>query len=370
MSLNQYKKKKIAFVIGALTPGGAERVISTLSNGLIDDFDVTIITFKKSKPFYRLDERIQVISCFDKIDKPTSFLGSLKLNYSILKRVSKITKEEKIDLLIGFITQANIKAVLAAKFNRIPCLISERNDPLKNDIPKFWVVLRKYIYPKANCLIVQTEKVKQVYESMIKVKEMVVLPNPISTELSKHKEDYSRNRENIILSVGTFNNDKRQERIISAFHELQLNNWKLLLIGEGPNESKLKTLIKELNISDKVEMLPKIRNVHDYYNKASIFAFSSKAEGFPNVLLEAMHFGLPSLSTNCNYGPSELITNGENGFLAPVNDQAIFVDYLQKLVESKELRLSFSKESMKTTEKFLDTYVTSSWRNLILKHLS
>ena len=83
-----------------------------------------------------------------------------------------------------------------------------------------------------------------------------------------------------------------------------------------------------------------------------------------------MHFGLPSLSTDCNYGPSELITNGENGFLAPVNDQEIFVDYLQKLVESEELRLSFSKESQKTTEKFLDIHVTSSWRNLIVKHLS
>merc|ERR1712000_457968 len=115
-------------------------------------------------------------------------------------------------------------------------------------------------------------KVKQVYERMIKAKEMVVLPNPISTELSELREDYSTNREKIILSVGTFNNDKRQERIISAFHELQLNNWKLILLGEGPNESKLKALIKELNISDKVKTLPKIRNVYDYYNKASIFA--------------------------------------------------------------------------------------------------
>ena len=364
------KKKHIAFVIGALSPGGAERVITNLSNSLVKDFKVTIITFIESDPFYTLNDSVNVVSCFKELKNPKSFLGSLKLNYSILNRVSKITKEEKIDLLIGFITQANIKAVLAAKFNGIPCLISERNDPLKNDIPKFWVILRKYIYPKANCLIVQTEKVKQVYERMIKAKEMVVLPNPISTELSKLREDYSTNREKIILSVGTFNNDKRQERIISAFHELQLNNWKLLLIGEGPNESKLKALIKELNISDKVKTLPKIRNVYDYYNKASIFAFASKAEGFPNVLLEAMHFGLPSLSTDCNYGPSELITNGENGLLAPVNDQTIFVDYLQKLVESEELRLSFSKESMKTTEKFLDTHVTSSWRNLILKHLS
>ncbi|APY07145.1 hypothetical protein BWZ20_01980 [Winogradskyella sp. J14-2] len=364
------KKKHIAFVIGALSPGGAERVITNLSNNLIEDFKVTIITFIESDPFYALNDSVNVISCFKELTNPKSFLGSLKLNYAILKKVSKITKQEKVDLLIGFITQANIKAVLAAKLNRIPCLISERNDPLKNDIPRFWVILRKYIYPKADCLIVQTEKVKQVYERLIKKTEMEVLPNPISTELSKLRKEYSADRENIILSVGTFNNDKRQERIIDAFYKLQLSNWQLLLIGEGPNESKLKALIKELNLEDKVTMLPKIKNVHDYYNKASIFAFASKAEGFPNVLLEAMHFGLPSLSTDCNYGPSELITNGENGFLAPVDDQDAFVDYLEKLVDNKALRLSFSKESKKTTENFLDTHVTSSWRDLISKHLS
>ncbi|MFK7833395.1 MAG: glycosyltransferase family 4 protein [Winogradskyella sp.] len=363
------KKKKIAFVIGGLTPGGAERVITNLSNSLLEDFDVTIITFIESDPFYTLHESVKVISCFKELRRSTSIIDSLKLNYIILKKVSEITKQEKIDLLIGFITQANVKAVLAAKMNKIPCLISERNDPLKSDIPKLWVILRKYIYPKANCLIVQTEKVKQLYGSMIKTKEMVVLPNPISTEFSQLRKPYTTNRENIILSVGTFNDDKRQERIIQAFNELQLDDWELLLVGDGPNKSKLEKLIKELKLSHKVKLISKVKNVQDYYNKASIFAFSSKAEGFPNVLLEAMHFGLPSISTDCNYGPSELINDGENGFLVPVDDQDIFVEKLGELVKSDELQMSFSNKSKETTKNFLDTYVSSSWKNLILRHL-
>ena len=363
-------KKKIAFVIGALAPGGAERVITNLSNSLIGDFDVTIITFIESEPFYTLNNSVKVISCFKELPRPKSFIDSLKLNYSILKKTSEITKREKVDLLIGFITQANIKAVLAAKLNKIPCLISERNDPLKSDIPKLWVTLRKYIYPKADCLIVQTEKVKQVYERMIKTKEMVVLPNPISSELSQLSEAYTTDRENIILSVGTFNDDKRQERIIYAFNELQLSNWKLILLGEGPNRSKLEALIKELKLSDKVQLISKVKNVHDYYNKASVFAFSSKAEGFPNVLLEAMDFGLPSISTDCNYGPSELIVDGENGFLVPVDDHPMFVKKLGELVNDKDLQMSFSIKSKEATKNFLDTNVSSSWKNLILRHLA
>ncbi|MBU2928370.1 glycosyltransferase family 4 protein [Winogradskyella psychrotolerans] len=363
-------KKKIAFVIGGLTPGGAERVITNLSNSLSEDFDVTIITFIETAPFYKLNNSVKVISCFKELPRPKSFIDSLKLNYNILKKVSKIAKLEKIDLLIGFITQANIKAVLAAKLNRIPCLISERNDPLKSDIPRFWVILRKFIYPKANCLIVQTEKVKQVYNQMLKSKEIVVLPNPISTELSQLRRAYSTNRENIILSVGTFNDDKRQEKIIYAFHNLKLSDWKLVLIGDGPNKSKLITLIKELNLAHKVQIVSKVKNVHDYYNIAKIFAFASKAEGFPNVLLEAMHYGLPSLSTDCNYGPSELIIDGKNGFLVPVDNQAMFVEKLGELVNNEDLQMLFSIKSKETTKKFLDSYVSSSWKNLILRHLT
>ncbi|MCA0153006.1 glycosyltransferase family 4 protein [Winogradskyella vincentii] len=366
----ELRKKKIAFVIGGLTPGGAERVITNLSNSLSEDFDITIITFVHSDPFYTLNESVKVVSCFKKLSKPSSFIGSLKLNYSILKRVSSIIKQENIDLLIGFITQANIKAVIAAKLNKIPCLISERNDPLKNDIPKFWVLLRKFIYPKANCLIVQTEKVKQVYDSMIKTKEMVVLPNPISSELSQLREPYTANREKIILSVGTFNNDKRQEKIINAFNEIKSDDWELLLLGDGPNESKLRDLIETLNLSHKVQLISKVKNVQDYYNKASVFAFASKAEGFPNVLLEAMHFGLPSISTDCNYGPSELIINGINGFLVPVDNQDMFVEKLNELMRNNDIKMSFSIKSKETTEKFRDTYVTSSWKTLILRHLA
>ena len=366
----ELKKKKIAFVIGGLTPGGAERVISNLSNSLIKYFDVTIITFIESDPFYKLNDSVKVVSCFNELPKPNSFIGSLKLNYSILKRVSEITKREGINLLIGFITQANIKAVLAARLNKIPCLISERNDPLKNDIPKFWMLLRKFIYPKANCLIVQTEKVKQVYESMIKTKEMVVLPNPISSELSQLRAPYTANREKIILSVGTFNNDKRQEKIINAFNEIKSDDWQLLLLGDGPNESKLRDLIEELNLSHKVQLISKVKNVQDYYNKASVYAFASKAEGFPNVLLEAMHFGLPSISTDCNYGPSELIIDGENGFLVPVNDQDMFVKKLRELVNNDNIKKSFSVKSKESTVNYLDTYVTNSWKTLILKYLT
>ena len=362
-------KKKIAFVIGALTPGGAERVISTLSNGLIEDFEVTIITFRKSDPFYRLDERIKVVSCFDQIEKPTSVLGSLKLNYTILKRVTHIVKAEQIDLLIGFITSANIIATMAARRNRIPSLISERNDPLKKDIPKFWLFLRKRIYPKADHLIVQTEKVKAIYTEMLKSDRITVLPNPISSDLSKLRTTHPE-REKLILTVGRLNNDKRHDKLIKAVHRLKLKGWKVIIIGKGPNKTKLTNLIESLNLSDQIEILSGIKNIQYYYSKASIFVFTSKAEGFPNVLLEAMHFGLPCISTDCNYGPSDLITDGKDGFLVPVNDQEALEEKIDLLIKDKALQKIFSANAVQTTENYTSDKVTTKWKSLINAHLS
>ncbi len=362
------KKKKIAFVIGALTPGGAERVISVLSNELIEKFEVTIITFVKSDPFYPLDSRIEVVSCFNKIDKPKSLIGSLKLNYALTKKLSKIVKDQRIDLLIGFITSANVLTTIAAKLNRIPCLISERNDPLKKSIPKLWVILRKFVYPMANHLVVQTKKVKIIYETIVKPEKITILPNPISPKLSESRNS-STPREKIILSVGRLNDDKRQDKIIKAFQKLNLKEWKLLLIGDGPNKKKLITLINKSSLSHEVEILSGIKDVGKFYNKSSLFVFTSKAEGFPNVLLEAMHFGLPCISTDCNYGPSDLITNGKNGFLVPVNDQEALILKMSQLINDENLKTQFSIEARKTTENYMSKIVTTKWESLILNHI-
>ena len=113
--MNQAPRRKIAFVIASLAPGGAERVISNLSNGLINSFEVVIITFENSKPFYELDERIQVIPCLESIKQPSNFYQSLKLNSTLISRLYQIIKKEQIDIVIGFITSANILSIIASK---------------------------------------------------------------------------------------------------------------------------------------------------------------------------------------------------------------------------------------------------------------
>ena len=203
---------------------------------------------------------------------------------------------------------------------------------------------------------------------MLRHKNIVVLPNPISSDLSELRKNEIK-REKIILTVGRLNNDKRQDKLIRAIYSLNLEDWKVIIIGKGPNKKKLNNLIKNLNLSNKIEILSDIKNIHDYYLRASIFVFTSKAEGFPNALLEAMHFGLPCISTDCNYGPSDLITNGKDGFLVPVNNQDILVQKIDELIKDDDLKKSFEKNAIETSLNYTSKKVTEKWKTIINQHL-
>jgi GalNAc-alpha-(1->4)-GalNAc-alpha-(1->3)-diNAcBac-PP-undecaprenol alpha-1,4-N-acetyl-D-galactosaminyltransferase len=358
-------KKKIAFVIGSLSSGGAERVITNLSNSLIDKYDIVIITFTESTPFYPLDKRIKVLACRNSSTLPTSTFQSLKLNILLTKRIYKILKKENVNIAIGFITSANILATIAAKLYRIPCIISERNNPLVENVPKFWVVLRKYFYPMADSVVLQTKGVKKIYEKKIKPHKITILPNPISLELSKLRDD-SIEKEKIILTVGRLDKNKCQEDLIKAFNTIESKDWKVEIVGDGYKKEDLLKQINDYNLEDKIKITSKVKRIDKYYNRASIFVFTSKTEGFPNVLLEAMDYGLPCISTDCNFGPSDLIEDGKNGYLVPINNVDILKNRLEYLMNDEKLRNRISQNARKTTEQYHSGIVVNQWEKLIL----
>ena len=357
-------KQKIAFVIPSLGAGGAERVVSTLANNMVNDYEVCIITFISATPFYHLNNKIQLIHCVDEINPSANPFIALKSNYKLLRRINSIVKEEKITLLIGFLTSANVLTVLASKFNKIPSIISERVNPFVAKTPKIWQILRKITYPKANFLTVQTNEIRNFYIPSVKKERLVVLPNPISEDLTNTRKINSE-KENIILNVGRLTNQKAQDILIKAFSNSDNQNWKLIIIGEGPKRNEYEAFIKKLNLSDKVIIKGKTKNISEYYNSAKIFAFTSIYEGFPNALIEAMHFGLPCISTDCPSGPSELIKDGINGYLIPMNNEEVLSLKLNDLMKSENARLTFGNNAVKSVERFKVGNVIKQWIEII-----
>jgi GalNAc-alpha-(1->4)-GalNAc-alpha-(1->3)-diNAcBac-PP-undecaprenol alpha-1,4-N-acetyl-D-galactosaminyltransferase len=360
------KKRKIAFLINSLSSGGAERVVTTLANSLINNYDVTIITFISLPPFYNLDGRIKLISCYNKIAPSSNPLAALKSNYSLLKRIHSIIKDNNIELLIGFMTTANVLATVIGKINRIPIIISERTNPYYQNIPKFWNFLRSLSYRYADILIVQTEIIKNFFNKKIDEDKLRVLPNPISIELTnKRTLGQLSARKNIVLSVGRLTPLKAHAILIRAFALTEFSDWELWIAGEGPEYNSLKGLIKELNLSDHVKLLGLVKDVHRLYNTSKIFAFSSTYEGFPNALIEAMHFGLACVSMDCPTGPAELIEDGQNGFLVPINDINKMSFKLSSLMIDPSKIEMFGKRSVISARKFEEKYVIEQWTKIL-----
>lgn len=361
-------KKTIAFVIGSLSSGGAERVISTLSNELVNSYEVCIITFVEKKPFYPLDERVKVISCQDSARQSTNIFERLTSNYSLYRRIKTILKVQNVDVCLGFLPRSNILSIFASQSLNIPVIICERNDPESVGKNFIWDTFRKYTYSKAHFLVVQTKEIKRFFTSLVDADKIHILPNPLSPDFQNTGIDDS-SREKIILNVGRLTKQKNQRTLIEAFYKLNPEGWKLIIVGEGYRRKEYEKMILDFGMQERILLPGRKTNISDYYNEAKIFAFTSLFEGFPNALIEAMYMGLPCISIDCPTGPSELISDGNNGFLVEIGNEIDFVEKLDQLIQNPELRKKFSAASGAVIEKYRVQNVLKEWEKIIFASL-
>lgn len=362
--------KNIAFVIHSLGSGGAERVVTTLANNLSYDYEVTIVTFVKSEPFYPLNDNVRVCYCLKNIKPSQNVFQSVSLNFKLYRHICQFAKEHSFDLLIGFMTQANVLTVLSSYKVGIPNIISERNNPKLDRTPRFWKILKRIAYPMTDALVVQTKPIADYYKPYIQNDKIKVIQNPIARSYTDQvRSSQNTASENVILHVGRLCNQKGQELAIKAFAELKLNDWELLLLGEGPKRKEYEDLITKLGLGDSVKLLGRIKNVSDYYVKSSIFVFPSRYEGFPNALTEAMYMGLPCVSADCPTGPSELIQDGKNGFLIPVDDILELRKKMAQLVSDSQLRQELGKNAHVSVKHLEENHISNLWKALISESL-
>jgi GalNAc-alpha-(1->4)-GalNAc-alpha-(1->3)-diNAcBac-PP-undecaprenol alpha-1,4-N-acetyl-D-galactosaminyltransferase len=240
---------------------------------------------------------------------------------------------------------------------KIHITISERSNPNVNLFKKkSRSFLRKLLYRFSDQLVVQTPYVKEYFEAYVKADKIKIIKNPIEIINTK-----SFDKKNVILTVGTLNKNKNQALILKSFSQLNAPDWELHICGDGGEIDNLKRLAVDLNVENKVKFFGVVSNVEDYFSYASVFAFSSLSEGFPNVILEAMNNNCACISTDCPTGPSELIEHKKNGFLIALNETSAYTSYLQKLVDSENLRNQFCVESKIRIQKCSLPNIAKQW---------
>ena len=290
---------KIVFVCDTLGSGGAERVISTLSNEFIHrGHSVSIVMLSKeaTEPFYKLESQIPLIYLTKDSNLKLGFLKKAKL-------LRKILVEKKPDVVISFLSYVCIYTWWALRNTKIPYIVSERNDPNQRQIIK--QKLLNMSFKKSCGCVFQTEDSAEWYKRITKNKSIVIY-NPVYLDTLP---DGTKATKNQILYVGRFNEQKNLFMLIDAFKLFKKGNpqYTLKMYGDGQLKQAVINYVNEQNLLNDVVISASSNKWQEEENDSKLFVLSSKYEGMPNVLAEALCLGIPSVSTNCPIGgPKEL----------------------------------------------------------------
>ena len=350
--------KKITFIIYSLECGGAERVVSLLANYFSTNSYVEILVFSSNPPFYSLRKNVKYNTInYKKVDGVfSSTLNSL----SRIIALRKLFRKRKNHVFISFTTTMNIISILSNLFLFRRLIISQRVDPLSENLSFFKSFSRFFLYPFANHLVVQNHSQKVFFENKILKSRLSVINNPISKIESVNFPDNTVN----IINVGRLVKQKNHIDLIDAFINSNLD-CKLYIIGEGPLKEKIRSYIIYRNQEDKIFLLGLKANIYELLNPNWIFASTSIFEGYPNALIEAMNAGLACLHYNCPTGINEIIKNDHNGLLSPINDVDLFSLKLNNLYFDKALRNKLGSNAIKSVKKLDIESISSKWLELI-----
>lgn len=345
------KKTKICLVIPSLQIGGMERVMSEIAHffSTKTELEVNVVLYgKESEIFYSIPLVIRVHRPAEKFNDKLRLFSTLKRLLYLRRTIRGIDP----DSVLSFGEYWNSFVLLAIYGLKYPVYISDRCSP-KKKFSFYHRLLRKLLYPKATGIIAQTKTAKLSLSNQIAHKNIKVISNPVTNNLNQNPLN---DREKIILSIGRLVETKHYDRLIKIFSKVKAPGWKLMIVGDNALKqdtmARLVSLVDELDLGNCVILEGKKSDVFDYYYKSSIFVFTSSSEGFPNVISEALSTGLPVISYDCVAGPSELISDGSNGFLVPLFDDELFLEKLQLLIDNDNLRSEMSRKAADSVSRF------------------
>ncbi|RZJ81558.1 MAG: glycosyltransferase family 4 protein [Flavobacterium sp.] len=360
--------KKLFFVINNMQRGGAERVLCILANEFdAQGFNVSIVCLNKAEPEYEISPRIKLINLLGARSKEHIF-NRIKYATLIYFRLKKLLRKEKPNCVLSFMTTANLWTGLACISTRIPFIISEHTTP-NHTVNSFNYFLRKLtfiIYRQSKAVVVVSQGIADCIKenkSFKKLNNFKTIRNPINVFQILTKEKVHRRK--FIIAVGRLNYVKGFDLLIDAFSNINSEDVDLLIVGGGAEYQNLDKQIKALGIANRVILVGSKDNLQDYYSQAQLLVLSSRNEGYPNVLIEAMSFGCPCIAMDCEFGPSEIITDKINGILVEPNNYKKLVSEIDYLLTNHSLRNIISTNSKLINQTNSVANITSKWEQLI-----
>ncbi len=353
-------KRHIAFYVGALSKGGAERVFINLAEYFLSvGYDVTMITQYVKEDEYPLPKGAsRVIS--DLTEEETR--GRIHNFLARVLKLHRVIRETDADLLMTTMGKANFMAITCSAFLHTRVVVSVVAEPTLEYPTRVMRLLLQTLFGEADGIVMQTERQRSFLRYGLR-RASVILPNSVNPAFVRTRHVGARRK--TICMVGRMDENKNQAMAITAFAGLAAKHpgFKLELCGDGPLREALMDRSQELGILGCVEFPGVVSDLSDRLHDAWAFVLTSDTEGMPNTLLEAMSLGLACISTDCPCGgPAEVIENGVNGILVPVGDADALAGALGRIMDDAGFADSLGRNACESMKAYRPESVNARWR--------
>ncbi|MDB4965215.1 MAG: hypothetical protein JWN44_904 [Myxococcales bacterium] len=356
---------RLTLFIEALGSGGAERVLSEMANYWAARAETVQILTRTSlrSDFYRLHPLVGRVV----VPRPLAPIGQAGRYLLRVRALRQALVASRPDVIISFINTSNIEALLAAHDLGVPVIVSERCDPEQNLIPPHHTLFRRLLYPRADVVVVQTQSVRRWAERFVPPDRVAVVPNCVRQPASAPGVA----REPLIVGMGRLVDQKGFDLLVAAFARVQraLPGWRLMIVGDGERRRELERQVAVLGLGERILLPGVTADAPSFFRRAGMFVLSSRYEGFPNVLLEAMACGAPVVATDCPSGPSDIVRHDHDGLLVPVDVDALAAAIL-RLGNAPEERARLGENAVEVIARFHPDRIMARWDDLCLRALT
>ena len=363
---------KLLFLIHSLHSGGAERVTANLANYWVGKgWQVTVVTLaSESLDFYELHPAVNRIA-LDLAGESVNPLAAIVNNLCRILALRRVLRKLRPDVALAMMSSANILLTLAVMGLRgIATVGSERTYPPRFPLGAIREALRMRLYGRLTAVVSLTRESAAWLRQYTRAREVVVIPNaapwPLAEMRPHLKPPVMPEGQRLLLAVGRLSEEKRFDLLISLFQRLveDFPDWVLVILGEGPGRKSLKEQVESAGLEDHILLPGRAGNVGQWYEAADLYVMTSRFEGFPNTLVEAMAHGLSAVSFDCDTGPRDIIRHGVDGLLAPADNVDALEEALRKIMNDEPLRRRFAERAMEVRERFSLEKVAGMWERL------
>lgn len=347
--------------------GGAERAAAKLMNELCQQHQITLISaFNKFSPSYQIDKRVSVIKV---VNGDGHILKNIR---RIANCIRKTIREKHIDYVLSIDVATALMGVVGTLGTRAKLIVCDRSSCFNEDMYSH-KNLRLYAWLGVHACYkyqVMTKEGKRgvVEKYHINPRKVVVIPNWIDRNAVRNNDYQFAN--NKIISVGRATPEKNYETLIKIAKEIKpkAEGWEWHIYGnfDTPYGQTLLKKIKEEQLDNFLIHKGVSNHIYDLYANYSMFVLTSRFEGMPNVLLEARGSKLPVLAFDCKTGPSELIDDGVNGYLVPLNDIELMSERILSLINDQKLSEKLSSHSYDGMENYSKGSIMKKWNKLLV----